>query len=145
MKASFVSSLSMSQAMRYSTMRTQGDLAKALKEQDTGKVFDAGLALGARTAQTVTFARDLERLNGIVDSNGLVSARLKATQEALGNITSAAQDSAEKRAESRPYSSIASITASRSNERHFSLTPFSRSRSSGLCQASASSSAQTFG
>ncbi len=92
MKASFVSSLSMSQAMRYSTMRTQGDLAKALKEQDTGKVFDAGLALGARTAQTVTFARDLERLNGIVDSNGLVSARLKATQEALGNITSAAQD-----------------------------------------------------
>jgi flagellar hook-associated protein 3 FlgL len=92
MKASFVSSLSISQAMRYSTMRTQSDLAKALKEQDTGKVYDSGLALGVRTAQTVTFARDLERLNGIVDSNGLVSARLKATQEALDNITGAAQD-----------------------------------------------------
>ncbi len=86
MKASFVSSLSVSQAMRYSTMRTQSDLAKALKEQDTGKVYDSGLALGARTAQTVTFARDLERLNGIVDSNGLVAARLKASQEALTNI-----------------------------------------------------------
>jgi flagellar hook-associated protein 3 FlgL len=92
MKTSSVSSLSISQAMRYSTMRTQGDLAKALKEQDTGKVFDSGLALGARTAQTVTFARDIERLNGIVDSNGLVSARLTATQEALGNIESAAQE-----------------------------------------------------
>src|SRR3989337_4356661 len=92
MKTSAVSSLSISQALRYSTMRTQGDLTKALKEQDTGKVYDSGLALGVRTAQTVTFARDLERLNGIVDSNGLVSARLKATQEALDNITGAAQD-----------------------------------------------------
>jgi flagellar hook-associated protein 3 FlgL len=92
MKASSVSSLSVSQAMRYSTMRTQGDLAKALKEQDTGKVYDSGLVLGARTAQTVTFARDLERLNGVVDSNGLVSARLKATQEALDHVTSTAQD-----------------------------------------------------
>ena len=92
MKTSFVSSLSVSQAMRYSTMRTQGDLVKAQKELDTGKVFDSGLALGARTAQTITFARDLERLNGIVDSNGLVSARLTATQEALTHITSAAQE-----------------------------------------------------
>jgi flagellar hook-associated protein 3 FlgL len=92
MKASFVSSLAVSQAMRYSTMRTQGDLVQAQKELDTGKVYDAGLALGARTAQTVTFARDLERLKGIVDSNGLVSARLKATQEALTGITGAAQD-----------------------------------------------------
>ena len=92
MKTSSVSSLSISQAMRYSTMRTQGDLARALKEQDTGKVFDSGLALGARTAQTVTFARDIERLNGIVDSNGLVLARLTATQEALGHIQDAAQE-----------------------------------------------------
>jgi flagellar hook-associated protein 3 FlgL len=92
MKASFVSSLSISQAMRYSTMRTSGDLVKAQKELDTGKVFDSGLALGARTAQTVTFARDLERLNGIVDSNGLVSARLTATQAALGQIAGAAQE-----------------------------------------------------
>src|SRR5690606_12476251 len=89
---SFVSSLSVSQALRYSTMRTQGDLVKAQKELDTGKVFDSGLALGVRTAQTVTFARDLERLSGIVDSNGLVSARLSATQEALGHIQNAAQE-----------------------------------------------------
>jgi flagellar hook-associated protein 3 FlgL len=92
MKASFVSSLAVSQAMRYSTMRTAGNLVQAQKELDTGKVYDSGLALGARTAQTVTFARDLERLNGIVDSNGLVLARLTATQEALGHVTGAAQD-----------------------------------------------------
>ncbi len=92
MKTASISSLSVSQALRYSTMRTQGDLVKAQKELDTGKVFDSGLALGARTAQTVTFARDLERLNGIVDSNGIVSARLKATQNALTGLTGIAQD-----------------------------------------------------
>jgi flagellar hook-associated protein 3 FlgL len=92
MKASGVSSLSVSQAMRYSTMRSQSELVNAQKEQDTGKVADSGLALGARTAETVTFARDLDRLNGIVDSNGLVSSRLSATQDALTNITGAAQE-----------------------------------------------------
>jgi flagellar hook-associated protein 3 FlgL len=73
-------------------METQAALAKAQKERDTGKVFDSGIVLGARTAQTVTFTRDIERLNGIVDSNGLISARLKATQESLTNIGSAAQE-----------------------------------------------------
>ena len=92
MKAPSVSTLSVSQALRYSNMRSQTELVKAQKERDTGKFYDSGLALGARTAQTVTFARDLERLNGIVDSNGLATARLKATQEALTNITGSAQE-----------------------------------------------------
>ncbi|MCX7303228.1 MAG: flagellar hook-associated family protein [Hyphomicrobiales bacterium] len=92
MTTSSISSLSVSQALRNSTMRTQSNLVQAQKELDTGKVFDSGLALGARTAQTVTFTRDIDRLNGIVDSNSLVSARLTATQDALTNITAAAQD-----------------------------------------------------
>jgi flagellar hook-associated protein 3 FlgL len=92
MKTSFVSSAAVSQAMRYSLIRSQGDLVKAQKEVSTGKVADAGLALGARTASSISFARDLERLSGIVDSNGLVSSRLSATQKALDQITLAAQD-----------------------------------------------------
>jgi flagellar hook-associated protein 3 FlgL len=91
MKTSFVSSLSNSELLRYSTMRTQVELVKAQKERDTGKVFDSGIALGARTAQTVSFARDVERLNGIVDSNGIVSARLKATQDSLTSMTGIAE------------------------------------------------------
>ncbi len=92
MKTSFVSSAAVSQALRYSTMRAQSELVNAQKEQNTGKVADAGLALGARTASSISFARDFERLNGIVDSNGLVSSRLSATQKALDQITAAAQD-----------------------------------------------------
>ena len=92
MRTSFVSSSAISQAMRYSLIRSQGELVKAQKEVSTGKVADTGLALGARTSSSISFARDFERLNGIVDSNGLVSSRLSATQKALDQVTAAAQD-----------------------------------------------------
>lgn len=92
MKASFVSTSAVSQALRYSMQRTQSSLVSAQKEVATGKVADTGLALGAQTAQVVSFARDLDRLNGIVDSNALVTARLSATQLALGKLTATAQD-----------------------------------------------------
>lgn len=92
MKASFVSSSAISEAMRYSLMKTQAALVKAQKEQSTGFFADKGLALGARSSQSVTFNRELERIKGIVDSNAMVSARLSATQLSLGNISDAAQN-----------------------------------------------------
>ena len=52
-----------------------------------GRVADIGLALGARTAQSVTFARDLDRLNVIVDSNAWSAARLTSTQDALSQLS----------------------------------------------------------
>lgn len=91
MKTTAVSSAAISNAMRYSQSRMQVDLVKAQKEMDTGRVADVGLALGSRTTQSITFARDLDRLNGIVDSNALVTSRLSSTQDALGQLTDAAQ------------------------------------------------------
>lgn len=91
MKTSFVSSASVSQAMRYSLLKAQAELTKAQKEVSTGVVADTGLALGSQTAKAVSLSRDLQRLNGIVDSNALVSSRLTATQSALGQLGDAAQ------------------------------------------------------
>ncbi len=91
MKTTSVSSAGISNALRYSQMRMQVDLVKGQKEMDTGRVADLGLALGARTAQSVTFARDLDRLKTIVDSNGLVASRLTATQNALSQLSDQAQ------------------------------------------------------
>ncbi|WP_315925440.1 flagellar hook-associated family protein [Mesorhizobium sp. SP-1A] len=90
MKAVSVSSAAISNAMRYSQTRMQVDLVKAQKEMDTGSVADLGLALGARTSQSITFHRDMDRLNGIVDSNGLVASRLSSTQNALGQLADVA-------------------------------------------------------
>jgi flagellar hook-associated protein 3 FlgL len=91
MKSTFVSTSAISQAMRYSILRAQAELTRAQKEVSTGRVADVGLALGARTGQSVSFARDLERLKGIVDTNGLAAARLSSTQSALTQISGAAQ------------------------------------------------------
>ncbi|CDX11420.1 Flagellar hook-associated protein FlgL [Mesorhizobium sp. ORS 3324] len=91
MKATAVSSAAISNAMRYQQMRMQADLVKATTESQTGKVADVGLALGGRTTQAVTFQRDLDRLNGIVDSNALVAARLASTQNSLGQLSDLAQ------------------------------------------------------
>src|SRR5947208_15673957 len=91
MKATAVSSAAISNAMRYQQMRMQAELVKTTKESQTGKVADVGLALGGRTTQAVTFQRDLDRLNGIVDSNSLVAARLTSTQDSLGQLSDAAQ------------------------------------------------------
>ena len=91
MKSTFVSTSAVSQAMRYQLLRAQSELTQAQKEVSTGRHADLGLALGSRTGQSVSFERDLERLKGIVDTNGLASARLSSTQDALGQISASAQ------------------------------------------------------
>ncbi len=91
MKTSSVSTASLSSALRFSLVRAQAELTKAQKEASTGAVADTGLALGGRTAQSISFTRDFDRISGIVDSNGLIAARLTSTQDALKTISSAAQ------------------------------------------------------
>src|SRR5689334_21568824 len=91
MKTTSVSTAALSQSLRYSLMRSQSDLTKAQKELSTGLVADRGLALGVRTAQTVILSRDFERMQGIVDTNSLISGRLEMTQEALKQIQAGAQ------------------------------------------------------
>jgi flagellar hook-associated protein 3 FlgL len=91
MKTTSVSTAALSQSLRYSLVRAQAELVKAQKELQSGQFADTGLAIGARTAQTVSFTRDFERMQGIVDSNTLISSRLKTTQDSLTQIHEAAQ------------------------------------------------------
>ena len=92
MKLSFVSTRSISDAMRYQMLRMQSDLAKADKELSTGRLADVGAVLGVRTSQSVSLARDLNRLNGLVDSNAAIASRLSASQQALDQLGGVAQD-----------------------------------------------------
>lgn len=92
MKSSYVSSNAISQALRYSMMKMQTDLVSAQKESTTLRVADVGLALGSRTSETVSLARDVSRLNGIIDSNALVSSRLTSTQDVLSQLTAQAEE-----------------------------------------------------
>jgi flagellar hook-associated protein 3 FlgL len=87
MKVSFVSSQAISQAMRYQMLRMQADLVKANNEAVTWKVADTGLALGARTGMTVSLQRDINRIEGLRDSNELAASRLSGTQLVLKQLT----------------------------------------------------------
>ena len=78
--------------MRRSILDGQIQLLKAQKEVSTQRLADVGLELGHRTSQTITFRADHARLSGIIDTNGLVSSRLDASQSALTNVQDIAQD-----------------------------------------------------
>lgn len=91
MKTAFVSSTAVNQALRYQMMRLQGELVKAQTEMSSGTFADAGIALGSRTGQTVSFRRDMDRLEAISDANSVATARMAATQNGLGQVAAAAQ------------------------------------------------------
>lgn len=92
MKISYVSSQSITQALRHSLLKMQSELVSGQKEVQTGRVADLGLSLGIRTGQAVSLARDVSRLDTIVASNSVASARLSATQGALTQLSDAASD-----------------------------------------------------
>ncbi|EKF17135.1 flagellar hook-associated family protein [Nitratireductor pacificus] len=102
MKTSFISSLAMSQTLRYQVMRMQAELAQRTKESNTATVADVGIALGGHAGRNLSMHRDIERLGGLIDSNALAANRLKATQDTMTKIGDLGQ------------SLLASLTASNS-------------------------------
>ena len=88
MKASSVSTARrLPGAALFDCMRTQSRSGQGAEGSHDRQASPIPAWRSARApAQTVSFTRDIERLNGIVDSNALVSARLTATQDALGQI-----------------------------------------------------------
>lgn len=91
MKAMSVSSNAVSQALRLQMARAQAEMIRAEKEVTTGQVADRGLHLGVRTGQSVSLDRDIARLDNIKSTNGIATARLEATQDALGETREVAE------------------------------------------------------
>lgn len=91
MKAMSVSSNAVSQALRLQMARAQAEMIRAEKEVTTGQVADRGLHLGVRTGHSVSLDRDIARLDNIKSTNGMVTTRLDATQNALSETREIAQ------------------------------------------------------
>src|SRR6056297_1235811 len=92
MKTTPISTQGIANSTRLSMIKTQNDLAKASNELSSGRWADVGLALGARTGQAVALRQELARIETIIDTNGLVAARLDTTQAGLANVQSTAED-----------------------------------------------------
>ncbi|MBU4528959.1 MAG: flagellar hook-associated family protein [Hoeflea sp.] len=91
MKVSFISNLAMQNSMRLTISRGQNEVQTLQKEIVTGRFADIGLALGAKTSNSVSLNQDVSRLKTIQDSNALVTQRLSASQSALGLMADSAQ------------------------------------------------------
>lgn len=91
MKTSFISNYSLSGTLRNAVAKARDSLADATQESTTGRHADIGLTLGGSTGKTIGLRDQYNRLNGIVDTNGLVSSRLEVTQKALDGMRETAE------------------------------------------------------
>lgn len=92
MKTTFVSTQAISTAVRFSVLKTQAELITAQKEVASGRWADVGLNLGGHTGQAVSLRHEHARLNTIMDTNGLIAARLDTSQTALAGVDKSAND-----------------------------------------------------
>lgn len=88
----YVSSLSMSSALRGNLMRSQAGLSEANKEMVTGRYADIGLSIGVRTGQAVGLRNQHNQIESIITTNGIVAGRVDVTQKALDGLLETAQD-----------------------------------------------------
>ncbi|WP_411033968.1 flagellar hook-associated family protein [Shinella sp. BYT-45] len=95
MKTSFVSNMSLQNAMRLTVAKAQTEMLQLQEETVTGRHADVGAVLGAKTARTLNLHRDLQRMESLKSTNALTTQRLAASQEALGQMSTAANDAME--------------------------------------------------
>lgn len=91
MKTTFISTSSISAATRQALMKVQQQLADAQTEMSTGRFADVGKTLGYQTGQSISLRQEYSRFSTIIDTNTIVSSRLKATQSTLQNLLDGAQ------------------------------------------------------
>ena len=65
MKASFVSNMSLQNAMRLTVSKAQKEMVQLQEETVTGRHADVGATLGAKTARTLNLHRDLQRMEAL--------------------------------------------------------------------------------
>ena len=88
----YISSSAISTALNQSIQQMQTQLAQKEAELSTGQVADVGLALGANTGQYVSLTRQLSEMQTITTTNNVVATRLSATNSAMTDMLSTAQN-----------------------------------------------------
>lgn len=89
-RTTFISTLATNTSSRLTLLKSQVKLAAALKEVDTGKHADIGVALGYAAGQSVSFRQTFDRLDAIKDSNATALSRISTAQLSLTAIKSSA-------------------------------------------------------
>ncbi len=92
MSTASVSNLSTQTSMRLTIRQAQNELLKSQQEVSTGFYADIGAELGSKTSTVVDLNRESLRLNSMISNNSIATQRLSASQEALKQIATAAEE-----------------------------------------------------
>lgn len=92
MKTAYVSSQSISTALRLSVMKGQVAMRQATQEATSGRFADVGLAIGAASGRDTVLRYEFAQIEALLDTNELVSGRLEASQAALSGLADTAQE-----------------------------------------------------
>ena len=87
----YASSLSLTDSLRSSIQRLQGDLTTAQSELTSGKLADPGLTLGARSGAIAAITAHQSALTTITGTNALAATRLDSSQTALKTALAGSQ------------------------------------------------------
>lgn len=88
---SYISTQSLSSAMRQSILQMQSQLASAENELSTGNYADIGQTLGAQAGENISLQNKISYLQTLTNTNNIVSTRLSTTQNALASLQANAQ------------------------------------------------------
>jgi flagellar hook-associated protein 3 FlgL len=92
MSTASVSNLSIQTSMRLTIRQAQNELLKAQQEVSSGSFADVGAELGSKTSTVVDLNRESQRLNSMISNNSIATQRLSASQEALKQVATAAEE-----------------------------------------------------
>ena len=91
MDVNFTSTYLLGARVRNTTLDLQSELSKRQVELSTGKKFDTGLEIGSLTSHLVAARRQLQSVNQIQTTNGLLSNRMTVMQNGMDGMVSTAQ------------------------------------------------------
>jgi flagellar hook-associated protein 3 FlgL len=91
MKTSFISNLSVTNAMRQTINQVQNELVDSQKEVVSGRYNNLGEVLGGATSRSLNLHRDVSMMDNILNTNSIVTQRLSSAQMAMETISNAAQ------------------------------------------------------
>lgn len=90
--SSFLSSYSITSALRQSILTAQSNLAQAQQEVSTGTYADVGLTLGEDASQDISLRGQDSLLQAYTTTNNLTATSLSTTQSVLSNFQTTAQN-----------------------------------------------------
>ncbi|CTQ75004.1 flagellar hook-associated family protein [Roseibium alexandrii] len=91
MKTTFISTFMLADSSRRNILSQSTLVNKLGVELSSGRKFDIGLDLGARTGESVSVRSEFNFLNGIKDTNALAESRLAVSQAAMDDMLTDAQ------------------------------------------------------